>query len=98
MKLIISDWEQHEFEIVQISWETDEKGDPIDIVIIANKETLDEIANFAMYGYNCNENSMQDQYGNVYSEALYARIRGNILLPDCQRIYAGSDLHCMKCY
>lgn len=97
MKLIISNYcNQYEFEVVQISWGTDKEGKPIDIVVVADKATIEAIDCLSMYGSNCNENSYTDVLGNVYSEALFARIKGEIIIPDAKRVYIPAEIECWR--
>ena len=67
-----------EFNIVGLDCEYDEYGYPVDIVIHSNnKDDLDEIAEYAYYGYNIKENDGDvGPWHNtrVKYSALYARL------------------------
>ena len=70
--------EFEEFPIVSIRYDIDETGVPVDIVIRANEETLEHIAEFSNIGWNMKE---LDDYERKYTwakeathEALYARL------------------------
>lgn len=70
--------EFEEFPIVSIKYDIDETGVPVDIVIRANEETLEHIAEFSSIGWNMKE---LDDYEREYTwakgathEALYARL------------------------
>lgn len=94
--LILTTHEQYEFEVVQISWGTDAEGIPVDIQVVADMETIEAIDHFTMYGSNCNKDAYIDASGNTYSEALYARIRGQIIVPNALRVFVPAEIECWR--
>ena len=63
-----------EYEIVEISYSLDRGGEPIDIVITADEDTLIEISEFAMIGCNIQESYRASKSGEPLHEALFARL------------------------
>ena len=63
-----------EYEIVDISYSLDRLGEPIDIVITADEDTLIKIAEFAMIGCNIQESCRASKSGEPLHEALFARL------------------------
>ena len=65
-----------EYEIVDICYSLDECGVPIDIVITADEDTLIEIAEFAMIGWNIQESHrVISKSEEPLHEALFGRLR-----------------------
>ena len=93
---ILTTHKQYEFDVVQISWGTDNEGKPIDIVVVADRATIEGMDCLSMYGSNCNEDSYTDALGNIYSEALFARIRGEIIIPNAKRVYIPAEIECWR--
>lgn len=64
------------FPINSIQYELDSNDYPVDIVIRANKDTLEEIASYACLGYNIRElNEVEQDRYECSHEALYARLQ-----------------------
>ena len=63
-----------EHEIVDISYSLDRWGEPVDIVITADEDTLIEISAFAMIGSNIQESYRASKSGEPLHEALFARL------------------------
>ena len=63
-----------EYEIVDICYSLDRWGEPIDIVITADEDTLIEISEFAMIGCNIQESYRASKSGEPLHEALFARL------------------------
>lgn len=68
------------FNIKYLQYQIDENGNPVDIIIISNKETLENIgAMFSLYDYNIQHASEGtivkccDSYTDIY-EGLFARL------------------------
>lgn len=78
------DGEIESYPILRISIPTDEKGIPVDIMIVSNDlDLLGEIAEkHCLLGFNCvdileprvNEDGWYDQVPSGYYEALYGRL------------------------
>jgi len=71
MKTITFKEDNRSYKVIDVQWETDEDGIPVDISIISNMLTdLQEIADkYCYYGSNYNE------YADDFFEALYARLK-----------------------
>ena len=67
-------FKQYEYEIVDIGYSLDRCGDPIDIVVTADEDTLLNISEFAMIGCNIQESYKIDKTGEPLHEALFARL------------------------
>ena len=67
-------FKQYEYEIVDICYSLDRCGDPIDIVVTADEDTLLNISEFAMIGCNIQESYRADKTGEPLHEALIARL------------------------
>ena len=63
-----------EYEIVDICYSLDRWGEPIDIVITADEDTLIKISEFAMIGCNIQESYRASKSGEPLHEALFARL------------------------
>ena len=63
-----------EYEITDICYSLDRWGEPIDIVITADEDTLIEISEFAMIGCNIQESYKESKSGEPLHEALFARL------------------------
>ena len=63
-----------EYEIVDICYSLDRWGNPIDIVITADEDTLIKISEFAMIGCNIQESYRESKSGEPLHEALFARL------------------------
>ena len=64
-----------EYEIVDICYSLDRWGEPIDIVITADEDTLIKISEFAMIGCNIQESYRASKSGEPLHEALFARLQ-----------------------
>lgn len=64
-----------EYEIVDISYSLDISGEPIDIVITADEDTLIEISEFARIGCNIRESYRTSESGEPLHVALFARLQ-----------------------
>ena len=67
-------FKQYEYEIVDICYSLDRLGEPIDIVVTADEDTLLNISEFAMIGCNIQESYRVDKTGEPLYEALFARL------------------------
>ena len=69
-------FKQYEYEIVDICYSLDRWGEPVDIVVTADEDTLLNISEFAMIGCNIQESYRIDQTktGEQLYEALFARL------------------------
>ena len=67
-------FKQYEYEIVDICYSLDRYGDPIDIVVTADEDTLLNISEFAMIGCNIQESYKESKSGEPLHEALFARL------------------------
>ena len=67
-------FKQYEYEIVDICYSLDRCGDPIDIVVTADEDTLLNISEFAMIGCNIQESYKESKSGEPLHEALFARL------------------------
>ena len=67
-------FKQYEYELVDICYSLDRCGDPIDIIVTADEDTLLNISEFAMIGYNIKESYKVDKTGEPLHEALFARL------------------------
>ena len=67
-------FEQYEYEIVDICYSLDRCGDPIDIIVTADEDTLLNISEFAMIGCNIQESYKESKSGEPLHEALFARL------------------------
>ena len=63
-----------EYEVVDICYSLDRWNEPVDIVITADEDTLSNISEFAMLGYNIQESYRADKAGKPLYEALFARL------------------------
>ena len=64
-----------EYEIVDISYSLDRLGEPVDIIITADEDTLIKISEFAMLGCNIQESyRVVSKSGEPMHEALFARL------------------------
>jgi hypothetical protein len=53
LKINTNSWQgTQEFEVSHLQYEVDEKGYPVDIVVVGKEETLKEISEFAQIGCN----------------------------------------------
>ena len=72
-----------EYEVFSVTYQLDENGIPIDIVIYGTKENLEQIAEYASIGVNIQEcdwvSAMQSDMWMYYADhvcnALYARLQ-----------------------
>lgn len=67
-------FKQYEYEIVDICYSLDRWGEPVDIVVTADENTLLNISEFAMLGCNIQESYRADKTGEPLHEALFARL------------------------
>ena len=67
-------FKQYEYEIVDICYSLDRWGEPVDIVVTADEDTLLNISEFAMLGCNIQESYRADKTGEPLHEALFARL------------------------
>ena len=67
-------FKQYEYEIVDICYSLDRCGDPIDIIVTADEDTLLNISEFAMIGCNIQESYKESKSGEPLHEALFARL------------------------
>ena len=67
-------FKQYEYEIVDICYSLDRWGEPIDIIVTADEDTLLSISEFAMIGCNIQESYRADKTGEPLYEALFARL------------------------
>ena len=67
-------FKQYEYEIVDICYSLDRWGEPIDIVVTADEDTLLNISEFARIGCNIQESYRVDKTGEPLHEALFARL------------------------
>ena len=71
-----------EYEVFSVTYQLDENGIPVDIIIYGAKEVLEQIAEYASIGVNIQECSwdramqsgMWMHYADPVYEALYARL------------------------
>ena len=68
MKIV---FRQCEFEVTDVRYSLDEFGEPIDIIITADEDTLLNISQFAMIGCNIQESYWKEE---PEYEALFARL------------------------
>jgi hypothetical protein len=89
MKVVIDGY--GEYEVLSISYGTNEYGIPVDISVVATKEVVEELIAHNLIG-NYNENSIEDQLGNLYWETLSARWPSfQVLNARLCRCYAWND-------
>ena len=67
-------FKQYEYEIVDICYSLDRLGEPVDIVVTADEDTLLNISEFAMIGCNIQESYRASKTGEPLHEALFARL------------------------
>ena len=67
-------FKQYEYEIVDICYSLDKWGEPVDIVVTADEDTLLNISEFAMIGCNIQESYKESKSGEPLHEALFARL------------------------
>ena len=67
-------FKQYEYEIVDICYSLDRLGEPVDIVVTADEDTLLNISEFAMIGCNIQESYRASKSGEPLHEALFARL------------------------
>ena len=67
-------FKQYEYEIVDICYSLDELGEPVDIIVTADEDTLLNISEFAMIGCNIQESYRASKSGEPLHEALFARL------------------------
>lgn len=70
MKVVIDGY--GEYNVLSISYGTDEQGLPIDISIVATKEVVEELISCGLVG-NYHEDSVETLDGKLYWETLSAR-------------------------
>ena len=71
-----------EYEVFSVTYQLDENGIPVDIVIYGTKENLEQIAEYASIGVNiqecdwisANQSGMWMHYVDRVCKALYARL------------------------
>ena len=72
-----------EYEVFSVTYQLDENGIPVDIIIYGTKEVLEQIASYAYIGVNIQEcdwsssiqSGMWRHYADHVCEALYARLK-----------------------
>ena len=67
-------FKQYEYEIVDICYSLDELGEPVDIIVTADEDTLLNISEFALIGCNIQESYRASKSGEPLHEALFARL------------------------
>lgn len=73
MKIIFQNG--YAYNINAIEFEKDEEGNPIDIIIAADEQTLENLTTMAMIGCNIREMNVEDKfYGRASHIGLYARL------------------------
>ena len=71
-----------EYEVFYVTYQLDENGIPVDIIIYGTKEVLEQIAKYASIGVNiqecdwvsANQSGMWMHYADRVCKALYARL------------------------
>ena len=72
-----------EYEVFSVTYQLDENGIPVDIIIYGAKEVLEQIAEYASISVNIQEcdwvsamqSGMWTHYADHVCEALYARLK-----------------------
>lgn len=65
----------YNYTINAIEFEKDEEGNPVDIIIAADEQTLNDLILMSMIGCNIREMSVADKfYGRASHIGLYARL------------------------
>ena len=73
MKIVFNNG--YNYDINAIEFEKDEKGNPIDIIIAANEQTLENLYTMAMIGCNIRKMEPWDKFfGKAPYIGLYARL------------------------
>lgn len=89
MKVIIDGY--GEYEVLSISYGTDEYGIPVDISVVATKEVIEELISYGLIG-NYHEDSIETPNGKLYLETLSARWPSfQVLNARLCRCYAWND-------
>lgn len=89
MKVIIDGY--GEYEVLSISYGTDEYGIPVDISVVATKEVVEELISYGLIG-NYHEDSIETPNGKLYWETLSARWPSfQVLNARLCRCYAWND-------
>lgn len=80
-----------EYEVLSISYGTDELGVPVDISIVATKEVVEELIAYDLIG-NYHEDCIETPDGKLYWETLSARWPSfQVLNARCCRCYPWND-------
>ena len=73
----------YNYDINAIEFEKDEEGKPIDIIIAANEQTLENLSIMTMMGCNIREMEPWDKFfGKASHIGLYARLYSFKILSD----------------